>query len=449
MTLVSTALEPRQRPALGDRPLFDALEVTLHVGGQRYPIDPMGPRVFPSGPGLALDDLRLAIERLHAVRVAGARPLAERLGLWPGPDPFEHTAPASVWLDARNAELGCANFHEQDESRLIPSDGWRLGTDPGGVRLLEELAAAGLRHIWFTLLGQDATHDALCQRPGAFAAVMAGLERCMAVGIGTGANIVVSTRNTVEIAALASRVRQLGVQEFVPTYVAGWVSADSGYEAIRPMAEDLVGLSPAGLDVAVNWGYREFWSDVAAYTEGGLLADMIAGHGPKTGADPDASAESGASVQSATSSAAGSASEAAIAEVGDAAGTHPTDGEGAAHECSAGDTAARKAERGGVAGQGVKRELPLLVDRNLDLWVGSVLAPPLRRVANLRSNTAAMVYRALADLSWPPAPPPDAELALRFGDRTSRLIHPGTFSVRRKCLATWRAKQRPPWATDC
>ena len=129
-----------------------------------------------------MDDLRLAVERLHAVRLAGDRPLAGRLGLWPAPDPFEHPQPA-VWSLLRSAEVGEETFHATGESRLIPTDGWRLGTDPDWRHTLEDAQRAGVRHVWFTLQGLEATHDALCGRPGAFAAIMAGLKRCAAVGL--------------------------------------------------------------------------------------------------------------------------------------------------------------------------------------------------------------------------------------------------------------------------
>jgi MoaA/NifB/PqqE/SkfB family radical SAM enzyme len=79
----------------------------------------------------------------------------------------------------------------------VPTDGWRLGIDPDWRHVLEEVKRAGFRHVWwFTLLGLDATYDALRGRSGAFAAIVSALQRCLAVGLETGVNIVVSTRNT-------------------------------------------------------------------------------------------------------------------------------------------------------------------------------------------------------------------------------------------------------------
>src|SRR5438309_7069087 len=101
---------------------------------------------------------------------------------------------------------------------------------------------AGLRHVWFTVLGLQETHDNVCSRGGAFAAIMSALERCAAVGLETGVNIVVSTRNTREIGELGDRVRAFGAEQFVPTYVAAWSPSSSRYERIRPEPHELAGL---------------------------------------------------------------------------------------------------------------------------------------------------------------------------------------------------------------
>jgi hypothetical protein len=137
---------------------------------------------------------------------------------------------------------------------------------------------AGVRHVWLTFAGLESTHDALVGRPGAFAANIAALERCRTVGLETGANIIVSTRNTSEIGELAQRIRALGAERFVPTYVQGWTPLGDAYERIRPEPADLAGLPPAGLDV--NWGYAEFWAEPEAYTEGALTRAAIQGRPP-------------------------------------------------------------------------------------------------------------------------------------------------------------------------
>jgi hypothetical protein len=92
-----------------------------------------------------------------------------------------------------------------------------------------------------------------------------------------------------------------------------------------------------------------------------------------------------------------------------------------------------------------ERELPLLVDANMDVFAGSPAAPPLMLVANLRRDTPEELYAKLVALDWPPPPPDDAELAARYGDAEGRKVHPGLISVRRKWVAAWRAEQRLPW----
>ena len=385
MSATSISLLPdvaaRTRSLALHSPLYGSLEVALHVGGQRFPVDPLSARAFPEGEGLSLDDLQFAVERLHAVRLAGDPPLAAGLGLWAAPDPFEHPHPAAAWSLLRRAEVGQEGFHATEESRLIPTDGWRLGTDPDWPRLLQDLQRVGVRHVWFTFLGLEPTHDQLCKRAGTFAAIVSALERCAAVGLATGANIVVSTRNTGEIAELAGRIRALGAEPFVPTYVQGWTPLGVAYECIRPEPADLVGLPPAGLDV--NWGYREFWANPEAHAEGMLTRAVI---------------------------------EAAPAVALDLGKDEPEEG-----------------------------TLDLFVDATLDLWAGSLLAPPMWRVANLRRDTPEAVHGKLVALAWPPRPPSDAELAQRYGHPEGRQVHMGRLSLRRKWVAAWRAEHHVPW----
>jgi hypothetical protein len=151
---------------------------------------------------------------------------------------------------------------------------------------------AGLRHVWFTVLGLEGTHDALCGRSGAFAAIMSALQRCSVVGLETGVNIVVSTRNTRQIGELGQRVRALGAEQFVPTYVACWSPSSTEYEAIRPESQDLAGLPPAHLDV--NWAYASFRAEPEAFTEG-LLTRAALNSVAWLGAEPQAERHAGGS----------------------------------------------------------------------------------------------------------------------------------------------------------
>jgi RNA polymerase sigma-70 factor (ECF subfamily) len=375
------AVRPSARPARGrtagqTQPVYDEISVGMHVGGRRGATQPMGNLVL-SGAGLSLDDLRLAVERLRAAGTAGgagAPPLFGRLSMWPALDPFEHPDPAAVWSFLRGAEIGNKEFQRQSESRLVPTDGRRIGTDPDWRPLLDGMRAAGLRHVWFTFAGLEATHDDLCGRPGAFREVVMAMERCAAAGLETGANLIVSTRNVREIRALGSLVRSLRGERFVPTYVESW-STSPIYEAIRPEPEDLAGLPPSGSDV--NWGYHSFWADPAAHAEGALTRAAR-----ETAPAPDAPA------------------------------TEPGE-----------------------------RSLSLLVTANLELQAGTWWEPPLRPVANLRDDAPEEVRRRLVALEPVPAPPPDAELAARYGDPDGRKVYMGVTGLRRKWLASWRAEQ--------
>jgi hypothetical protein len=246
--------------------------------------------------------------------------------------------------------------------------------------VLEALQHAGLRHVWFTLLGLEHTHDDLCGRSGAFAAIVAGLERCAAVGLETGVNIVVSVRNVKEIGEIAERVRALGAERFVPTYVAGWSPLRGLYESIRPEPADLHGLPPAGLDV--NWGYASFWADPESHTEAALTrAAMV---GPQR-------------------------------------------------------------DSNGERREGTDGELPLFVDAKLDVFVGSLVAPPVVKLANLWNEQPEEIYAKLIALEWPPTPLGDAELASRYGDSASRKVHMSCTSLRRKWIAAWRAEHQLSW----
>lgn len=383
-----TALRPSARLARGRtagkaRPVYDAISVAMQVGGRRGATQPMSNPVL-SGAGLSIEDLRLAVERLRAAGaagVAGDPPLFGRLSMWPALDPFEHPQPPEVWLFLRGAEIGNEDFQRRSESRLVPTDGRRIGTDPDWRTLLDDLRAAGLRHVWFTFAGLEATHDDLCGRPGAFQEVVTAMERCATAGLETGANIIVSTRNVAEIAELGSLVRSLGGERFVATYVESWTTSPV-YEAIRPEPEDLAGLPPAGLDV--NWGYRTFWADPAAHTEGALTRAAL-----EAAPSPDTPA--------------------------------PDSGE---------------------------RSLSLFITADLELQAGVLWEPPLRRVANLRDDALDEVRRRLVALEPTPEPPPDAELAARYGDLAGRKVYMSVAGLRRKWLAAWRAEQGQATANE-
>ena len=252
-------------------PVYESVSVDLHVGGPRWATQPMFEPLFPEEK-LSWDQVQLAVERLRAALVAGDRPLAGKLELWPLMELFYHEKPIEVWSFLRSAETGNEAFQDSEEGRLVITDGWQLGRDREAPELLADFREAGLRHVWFTLAGLRETHDELCQRPKAFEAIVTAMERCREAGIETGANLIVTTRNTGEIAELATLVRSLGGERFVPTYpFCWWVEPERAN--LHPEPDDLVGLPPEGLDV--NWGYQDFWSDPEAFTEGALVRRAI------------------------------------------------------------------------------------------------------------------------------------------------------------------------------
>ncbi|HEX2037065.1 MAG TPA: sigma factor-like helix-turn-helix DNA-binding protein [Chloroflexota bacterium] len=364
--------------------VYDTLGVGLEVGGRRYATDPLSEPVF-SGEGLSLEELRWATERLHAVRLAGPRPLAGTISFWAAPDPFEHSQPAAVWSWLREAETAPPEFE------LIPTDGWRLGTDPHWRTVLEDLQRAGLRHVWLTFAGLEATHDDLAGRPGAFAAAVRSLERARDVGLSKGANLIISTRSTGELAELTRLVYSFREAPAGPrgvsVYVPHWYAISPAYEALRPQPEDLAGLPPA--DLAHYWRQEAFWVDLEAHTEAALTRAAVAG-GPGAGRRP--------------------------------AGT----------------------AAGGAEERTEARSLSLLVTARMELLVGQPYMPPMQRVANLRRDTPEQVYERLAALESPPAVPSDAELAERYGDLASRKVYMSLDGLRPKWVHAWRLEQGQP-----
>jgi len=258
-------------------PVYEFLSVGIHVGGPRWATQPLFEPQFPEE-RLSWEQVQLAVERVRSALVAGDRPLAQRVEFCPLLEAFYHPRPTEVWEFLRSAEIGNEAFQETEEGRLVVTDGWQLGHDPEAPKLLAEFRAAGLRHAWFTFAGLRETHDDLCQRPGAFDAIVRAMERCRDAGIETGANNIVTTRSAREAGEVAMLVRSLGGERFIPTYP--FVPDRKEQEDLQPEPDDLAGLPPEGLDV--NWGYRDFWADPEAFTEAALVQRAIeAGDGPE------------------------------------------------------------------------------------------------------------------------------------------------------------------------
>jgi RNA polymerase sigma-70 factor (ECF subfamily) len=92
----------------------------------------------------------------------------------------------------------------------------------------------------------------------------------------------------------------------------------------------------------------------------------------------------------------------------------------------------------------ITRRPNLWVAANLDLCLRVNDAPAVR-LMNLRTDDPAQVYRRLAEIQWPAPPPPDAELARRYGDTAGRKLHPGLNCLRQKWLAAWQRESGVPW----
>lgn len=258
-------------------PVYERVSVNIQVGGPRWATSPMFEPIFPEQ-GLSLDDVRLAVQQLRAAFVAGDRPLAGNVELYPGPEIFYHSQPVDVWEFIRSAEVGNDEFKNAEEGRLVITDGWRLGTDRGAPKLLDRCGEAGIEHVWFTFAGLRDTHDDVCRRPGAFDAIVEAMKRCRDAGIATGANNIVTSRSVRDAAEVALLVRSLGGERFVPTYP--FASDRREWDHLQPELDDLTGLPPQGLDV--DWGKRDFWADPSAFTEAALVRRALqAGEEPQ------------------------------------------------------------------------------------------------------------------------------------------------------------------------
>ncbi len=370
--------------AIAERPPhYGNLVANLQAGGTHDFVIPIGEPVY-SGEQLSLEDMRFAVRQIHALRVAGARPLAPRLELSPLSETFYHPEPIAIWRFLRSAELGTEPFQESEEGHLEVSDGWVLGTDPNAPQLLDDFREAGLRHIWFEFAGLRETHDDLCQRPGAFDAIVTAMTRCREAEIATGANILVSTRNAREARELARLIISLRGETFVPAHLLGYSPRRPEYEEIRPEPEDLAEIR---LDeVGVQWGGGDFWpkfhADPESFTEGALTRAAIE--------DPEAQQPRAPSM----------------------------------------------------------RTLSLWVGADFTLSVPEHHHVPGLRIGNLRRDTPERLYQTLVDLHWPSPLPSDAELAKRYGDTQSRKVHGSRASVRARWLAAWKAEHGVEWLPE-
>jgi RNA polymerase sigma-70 factor (ECF subfamily) len=376
-TTTTATMATTKVTALGERseaaPIYESLSFGMECGGRQWVTEPMSEPAF-SGAAPTVEELRWAVERLRAARLAGPRPLAGRVTFWAAPDPFEHPDPVAVWSLMREATVGPPEFE------LIATDGWRLGTDPAGRALLEGLKGVGLRHIWLTFAGLERTHDALRGRTGAFAAAVRSLELAADVRVSPGANVIVSTRSVAEVGAVVDLVYSYRTNPESPrgvsVYVPWWSPFSPRYERLRPKPEHLAAVPPDG---SGRLRPAEFWSDPESFTEGALTRQAI---------------------------------ESDSADASDA-------------------SESRESAGAALPGRG------FLVNPRMDVLVRVADGPEVRRVANLREQSPERLYDTFASLAPAPVPPSDAELARRFGNRRSRALYRELAGLRRKWVHRW------------
>jgi RNA polymerase sigma-70 factor (ECF subfamily) len=89
---------------------YRRLVVALQVGGRRWPTNPVAKPVI-DGKALSFSDIEFAIERIHAIRLAGDQPLSEKLEFSPNLELFEH--PRAV-----GQKLGTVTYFEVCGVRL-------------------------------------------------------------------------------------------------------------------------------------------------------------------------------------------------------------------------------------------------------------------------------------------------------------------------------------------
>jgi hypothetical protein len=234
--------------------------------------------------------------------------------------------------------------------------------------LLDSLRESGTTTAWLAFHGVGAEHDRRVSMPGAFEQTCRGAERIRAAGLRVGCNVFLTKANAAQIPELAETLERLGVVE------SFWAPAGFGpqprvrrYEALRPELGDLL---PHADRVAAITAWRGVWRTLADYTEAAHVRRATAGEW--TSPHP------------------------------------PTDA------------------------------TTLVCRPNLDVHLG-MAGLYRRRLGNLRSEGVEPVLRRALEAGplqherlWFDLvdPPPDAELAARYGDRNSQRLHFYAGSVR-------------------
>lgn len=113
--------------------------------------------------------------------------------LFSGGEPLMH--PDLLTLVARTVELGMR--------AVISTNGTLISQ---GVA--EKLNKLGLSYVGISLDGTEAVHDRFRGQPGAFAAALAGIRQCQAVGLKVGLRFTINRMNFTEIPAIFDLIEQ-------------------------------------------------------------------------------------------------------------------------------------------------------------------------------------------------------------------------------------------------
>jgi hypothetical protein len=241
--------------------------------------------------------------------------------------------------------------------------------------LLAAAATLGTTTVWVAFHGLGVEHDRQVNRPGAFPETCRAIQRVHAVGLRAGANVFVTTANAGEAERLLETLQRLGVEEMAwepATYYP--TPRGRRNERLRPRPSELLPLADRIRQLSPFHG--DVWANLEAHTEAAWLARALAGDRPSQSAELE---------------------------------PH-------------------------VGGQ----RLPLVCRPGLELHTG-VAGMYRERHGNLRSDgVQAVLGRALEqggrsiDAVWfgPDRLPAVAELAARYGDRTSQGVHVTETSVR-------------------
>lgn len=134
-----------------------------------------------------------------------------------------------------------------DLARAAKAKGFYVGLSSNGTLIdapmAARLAGLGLDYVGISLDGMAATHDRFRRRDGAFAASLAAIRACRAVGIKVGMRFTLAEENAADLPALLDLMAGEGVEKFYLSHLnyAGRGnhnrSADAGHARTRAILD--------------------------------------------------------------------------------------------------------------------------------------------------------------------------------------------------------------------